>query len=384
MIPYGRQDVTQSDIDSVVAVLRSDFLTQGPITPQFERKMAEHVSARNAVATSNATSALHVACLALGLGAGDWLWTTPTTFVASANCALYCGARVDFVDIDPTTYNMSISALKEKLERAKHLNKLPKVLVAVHLCGLPCDMRAIHALSQEYGFSIIEDASHAVGAKYLGEFVGGCRYSDVTIFSFHPVKIITTGEGGMALTNDDGIARSMELLRSHGVTRDPAQMTHEPDGPWYYQQVALGFNYRLTDIQAALGISQLERLTGYLNRRHEIAQRYGEALAHLPCSLPRQDPNSYSAFHLYVVRLSLAPMEHRQVFDILRDKGILVNLHYIPVHTQPYYQKLGFKEGDFPESEKYYREAISLPIFPTFSEAQQDFVVSALSEALGH
>lgn len=386
MIPYGRQDVTQSDIESVVAVLRSDFLTQGPVVPQFEQKVAELVGSKHAVAVNSATSALHVACLALGLAPGDWLWTTPITFVASANCGLYCGAQVDFVDIDPATSNISIIALEEKLKRARQLNRLPKVLVAVHLCGTPCDMKAIHALGQEYGFRIIEDASHAIGAKYMGDFVGSCRYSDVTVFSFHPVKIITTAEGGMALTNDSHVARSMELLRTHGITRDPEEMTHPPDGPWYYQQIALGFNYRLTEIQAALGISQLDRLGEYLNRRHEIAQRYEERLADLPLRLPQKSPDSYSAFHLYVVRLNLAhiaPKNHKQVFDTLREKDILANLHYIPVHTQPYYMQMGFGWGDFPESEKYYREAISLPIFPTLKEAQQDFVVAALSEALG-
>lgn len=384
MIPYGRQDVTQSDIDFVVAVLQSDFLTQGPVVPQFEQKVAELVGAKHAVAVNSATSALHVACLALGLGAGDWLWTTPITFVASANCGLYCGAQVDFVDIDPLTSNISVTALEEKLERAKHANRLPKILVAVHLCGTPCDMQAIHGLGQKYGFRIIEDASHAVGAKYRGEFVGSCRYSDVTIFSFHPVKIITTAEGGMALTNDSQVARSMELLRSHGITRDPVEMTHPPDGPWYYQQIALGFNYRLTEIQAALGVSQLARLGEYLARRHVIADRYDSALQGMPMSLPQRPGDSYSALHLYVIRLSLdqSGLGHRAVFEELRNLGIGVNLHYIPVHLQPYYTSMGFALGDFPEAERYYGEAISLPIFQSMTDVQQDLVIEALETVL--
>ncbi len=384
MIPYGRQDITQADIDAVVSVLQSDFLTQGPMVPRFEQSVAQHVGASHALAMNSATSALHVACLALGLGNGDWLWTTPITFVASANCGLYCGAQVDFVDIDPQTYNLCPHALARKLEQAERDGKLPKVVVAVHLCGQPCDMLAIHALAQRYGFKIIEDASHAIGGKYQGEFIGNCRYSDITVFSFHPVKIITTAEGGMALTNDAELAARMELLRSHGITRDPAQMTHESDGPWYYQQIDLGFNYRMTELQAALGVTQMERLDQYVARRHQLAQRYDDLLAGLPVTTPWQHPDSYSGLHLYVIRLQLGKITktHSQVFEALRERGIGVNLHYIPVHTQPYYQRMGFGVGDFPEAERYYAEAISLPMFQTMTEAQQDEVVAAVREAL--
>ena len=384
MIPYGRQDITQADIDAVVGVLGSDFLTQGPKVPLFESMVAQHVGVEYAYAVNSATSALHIACLALGLGPGDRLWTTPVTFVASANCALYCGADVDFVDIDPQTYNISVDALKAKLEAAKQVGKLPKVVVPVHLCGQPCDMQAIHALSQRYGFKIIEDASHAIGGKYKGEFIGNCRYSDVTVFSFHPVKIITTAEGGMALTNNKDVADAMALLRSHGITRDPALMTHEPDGGWYYQQIALGFNYRMTELQAALGVSQMERLDAYVARRHELARRYDELLAGLPVVTPWQHSDGYSGLHLYVVRLALDKIgaTHRQVFDALRKQDIGVNLHYIPVHLQPYYQQMGFKAGDFPEAERYYAEAISLPMFQAMTHAQQDEVVSALRMAV--
>lgn len=384
MIPYGRQDITQADIDAVVSVLQSDFLTQGPMVPRFEQSVAQHVGASHALAMNSATSALHVACLALGLGNGDWLWTTPITFVASANCGLYCGAQVDFVDIDPQTYNLCPQALARKLEQAERDGKLPKVVVAVHLCGQPCDMLAIHALAQRYGFKIIEDASHAIGGKYQGGFIGNCRYSDITVFSFHPVKIITTAEGGMALTNDAELANKMALLRSHGITRDPAQMTHESDGPWYYQQIDLGFNYRMTELQAALGVTQMERLDQYVARRHQLARRYDDLLAGLPVTTPWQHPDSYSGLHLYVIRLQLDKIgkTHRQAFEALRELGIGVNLHYIPVHTQPYYQRMGFGSGDFPEAERYYAEAISLPMFQTMSEAQQDEVIAALRKAL--
>ena len=383
-VPYGRQDITHADIDAVVAVLRSDFLTQGPQVPLFEKTVAEHVGARHVVAVNSATSALHLACLALGLGPGDWLWTTPITFVASANCGLYCGAQVDFVDIDPRTYNLCPQALERKLVVAQAVGRLPKIVVAVHLCGQPCDMVAIHALGQRYGFKIIEDASHAVGGKYKGEFIGNGRYSDITVFSFHPVKIITTAEGGMALTNDAEFANKMALLRSHGITRDAAQMTHGPDGPWYYQQIDLGFNYRMTDLQAALGISQMARLDQYVAHRHALAARYDTLLADLPVTRPWQHPDSYSGLHLYVVRLQLDQIgtTHRQVFESLHAQGIGVNLHYIPVHSQPYYQRMGFKASDFPEAERYYAEAISLPMFQTMSEAQQDQVLAALKTAL--
>jgi len=386
MIRYGQQDITQADIDAVVAVLRSTNLTQGPTIPAFEQAVIEVTGARHAVAVNSATSALHIACLALDLGPGDWLWTTPNTFVASANCGLYCGARVDFVDIDPKTYNLSPAALEEKLRRAETEGRLPKVVVPVHLAGQPCDMQAIHALGQKYGFRIIEDASHAIGGRYKGEPIGNGRYSDITVFSFHPVKIITTGEGGMALTNDDALATRLGLLRSHGITRDPELMTQAMDGPWYYQQVALGYNYRMTDIQAALGVSQMTRLAHYVTRRQEIAARYDQLLADLPLTLPWQHPDSYSAYHLYVIRLQLdqlGPITHLAVFDALRAKEIMVNLHYIPVHTQPYYQKMGFRPGNFPQAERYYREAISIPMHPSLTTEEQDFVVATLREALG-
>lgn len=384
MIPYGRQDITQADIDAVVGVLQSDFLTQGPMVPRFEQSVAQHVGASHALAVNSATSALHIACLALGLGPGDRLWTTPITFVASANCGLYCGAEVDFVDIDPRTYNLCPQALERKLQQAEREGTLPKVVVPVHLCGQPCDMLAIHALAQCYGFKVIEDASHAIGGKYQGEFIGNCRYSDITVFSFHPVKIITTAEGGMALTNDAELANTMALLRSHGITRAPAQMTHEADGPWYYQQIDLGFNYRMTELQAALGVTQMERLDQYVARRHQLARRYDDLLASLPLSTPWQHPDSYSGLHLYVIRLRLDQIgkTHRQVFEALRELSIGVNLHYIPVHTQPYYQRMGFQAGDFPEAERYYAEAISLPMFQTMTEAQQDEVVAAVRKAL--
>ncbi|WP_379944623.1 UDP-4-amino-4,6-dideoxy-N-acetyl-beta-L-altrosamine transaminase [Marinobacter sp. LM1] len=384
MIPYGKQDINQADIDAVLEVLKSDFLTQGPMVPKFEQAVANHVGANHALAVNSATSALHIACLALGLGEGDWLWTTPVTFVASANCGLYCGARVDFVDIDPKTYNLCPVALKKKLEQAKQEDRLPKVVVAVHLCGQPCNMEAIGNLGKEYGFKVIEDASHAIGGKYQGEFIGNGRYSDITVFSFHPVKIVTTAEGGMAVTNSAGLAEKMNLLRSHGITRDPALMTHEPDGPWYYQQVDLGFNYRMTELQAALGASQMRRLDAFVARRHQLAKRYDRLLSDLPVVLPWQHPDSYSGLHLYVVRLKLDVISrtHREVFESLREQGIGVNLHYIPVHTQPFYESMGFEAEAFPQSMAYYREAISLPMFQGLTDDQQDEVVEALRVAL--
>lgn len=384
MIPYGRQEITESDIDAVVAVLRSDFLTQGPVVPAFEAAVASYCAADYAVAVNSATSALHLACLSLGVTTGDRVWTSPITFVASANCALYCGALVDFVDIDSRTYNMSVACLSKKLALAKKRGTLPKVVIPVHLCGQPCDMKAIHSLSQEYDFRIIEDASHAIGARFSGEPVGNCRFSDIVVFSFHPVKIITTGEGGMALTNDRSLAERMELLRSHGITRDPARMTHEPDGPWYYQQIELGFNYRMTDLQAALGRSQLQKLDTYVARRHGLSKRYDELLADLPIVLPYQRPECYSAMHLYSVRLQLDQIAatHFHVFESLRDQGIGVNIHYIPVYSQPYYQEKGFEASDFPEANRYYAEAISLPMFPTLTEHDQDKVVTALRKAI--
>lgn len=384
MIPYGRQDITQADIDAVVAVLKSDFLTQGPMVPRFEQVVADKVGAKHALAVNSATSALHIACLALGLGPGDWLWTSPVTFVASANCGLYCGAQVDFVDIDPKTYNLCPAALETKLIAAEKEGRLPKVLVAVHLCGQPCDMESISRLAQRYGFKVIEDASHAIGGKYKGSYIGSGYYSDVTVFSFHPVKIITTAEGGMALTNDAELAERMALLRSHGITRDPALMTHEADGPWYYQQIDLGFNYRMTELQAALGVSQMERLDEFVTRRHQLARRYDELLTGLPIVTPWQHEDGYSGLHLYVIRLRLEAigLTHREVFESLREQGIGVNLHYIPVHTQPYYVAMGFEHGDYPHAERYYAEAISLPMFQTMTEEQQDEVVAAVSKAV--
>jgi len=380
-IPYGRQDITQDDIDAVTMVLRSDFLTQGPVLPEFERTVAEKVNVGHGVAVNSATSALHIACLALGLGPGDLLWTSPITFVASANCALYCGAEVDFVDIDPLTYNMSPEQLKIKLGEAERRGRLPKVIVPVHMGGQSCDMAAIRSLTEKFGIKIIEDASHAVGGFWYGKPIGSCEYSDITVFSFHPVKIITTGEGGMAVTNDAKLARKMESLRSHGITRDAEMMVHEPDGPWYYEQLELGYNYRMTDIQAALGLSQIMRIDDYVACRHDQAHRYDQALADLPLHTPWQHPDSYSAFHLYIIRLTDQSV-HGTVFEQLRRRGIGVNLHYIPVHLQPYYRRMGFVPGSFPEAEAYYSQAISLPLFPKMTEVQQDRVVMALREVL--
>lgn len=384
MIPYGRQDVTQADIEAVEEVLRSDFLTQGPAVTRFESAVAEHCGVAHGVAVNSATAALHLSCMTLDLGPGDWLWTSPITFVASANCARYCGARVDFVDIDPYTWNLCPRALERKLEDAEGRGRLPKVVVPVHLCGLSADMEPIRALARRYGFRIIEDASHAIGATYQGEPVGCCRYSDVAVFSFHPVKIVTTGEGGIALTNDGDLAERLSRLRSHGITRDPARMIHESDGPWYYEQIELGFNYRMTDIQAALGASQLGRLAGYVERRNMLASRYDLALSRLPLRFQARVAGSRSSFHLYVVRLQrhASSLSHREIFERLRGDGIGVNLHYIPVYRQPYYSRLGFDREDYPEAEAYYAEAISLPLFPSMDEAIQDRVVASLEAAL--
>ncbi|MDR6534735.1 UDP-4-amino-4,6-dideoxy-N-acetyl-beta-L-altrosamine transaminase [Variovorax soli] len=383
-IPYGRQNITAADIEAVVAVLRSDFLTQGPTVPDFERAVADRVHARHAVAVNSATSALHAACLAMGLGAGDIIWTSPISFVASANCGLYCGARVDFVDIDRETFNLCPEALARKLAQAERKSALPKIVVVVHMAGQPCNLQAIHTLSRRYGFRIIEDASHAIGASYRGNAIGNCEFSDATVFSFHPVKIITTGEGGMVLTNDPELARKAALFRSHGVTRDKRQMIREPDGPWYYEQLELGFNYRMTDIQAALGLSQLRRLDDSVEARHRLAKRYAELLAGLPVSVPVQRSDVRSAFHLYVIRLQLDRIDRsrREVFEAMRADGIGVNVHYIPIYAQPYYERMDIQRADFPQSEAYYREAISLPMFPTLSSVQQDRVAASLRSAL--
>ena len=384
MIPYGRQNLDQADIDAVVAVLQSDWLTQGPTLEHFEEAMANRCQAAYAVAVCNATAALHIACLAAGLGPGDRLWTTPNTFLASANCGRYCGALVDFVDIDPLTWNLDACALAAKLEEAERDGTLPKVLVAVAFSGQSCDMRKIAQLSERYGFTVIEDASHAVGASYAGRPVGCGEFASMTVFSFHPVKIITSGEGGMVLTNRPELAQRLQRLRSHGMTRDAQQMTEPSHGPWYYQQIELGFNYRMTDLQAALGLSQLNKLDDFVARRRERAARYNHLLAGLPLVLPSLQPEAESAWHLYVVRLQLdsITLGHRQVFEGLRAAGIGVNLHYIPVHLQPYYRDLGFAAGDFPQAERYYAEAISLPMFPTLSDEQQDYVVEQLRQLL--
>jgi UDP-4-amino-4,6-dideoxy-N-acetyl-beta-L-altrosamine transaminase len=385
MIPYGKQEITQQDIDAVVDVLKSDFLTQGPQVPLFEASIKKEVDADYVLAVNSATSALHIACLALGVGVGDVVWTTPITFVASANCALYCGAGIDFVDINSDTYNLCADKLEQKLIYAKANDlQLPKVVIPVHLCGQPCEMDKIHKLGEEYGFSIIEDASHAIGGKYKNKPIGNCEYSDITIFSFHPVKIITTAEGGAATTNNPALAQKMDLLRSHGITRDTELMTEPSHGGWYYEQIDLGFNYRMTEMQAALGVSQMSRLHDFVATRNTLAANYDQLLKNLPLITPKQSDDSYSGRHLYVIRLKLSEisLSHKEVFEQLREKGLGVNLHYIPVHTQPYYKKLGFVAGQFKESEKYYTDAISIPLFHTMTQAQQDKVVSVLTEVL--
>ncbi|WP_415883469.1 UDP-4-amino-4,6-dideoxy-N-acetyl-beta-L-altrosamine transaminase [Neptuniibacter sp. QD34_54] len=386
MIPYGKQDINQDDIDSVIEVLQSDFLTQGPKVPAFEEAVCKYTSANYGVAVNSATSALHIACLSLDLKEGGVLWTTPISFVASANCGLYCGADIDFVDIDPETYNISVTALEDKLKQAQIDNCLPNILVAVHLCGQSCDMEAIRRLSREYGFYVIEDASHAIGGEYQGKKIGSCEYSDITIFSFHPVKIITTAEGGIATTNDKYLADQMRLFSSHGVTRDPELMTKETEGPWYYQQICLGYNYRMTELQAALGISQLVRLDEFVARRHYLAEKYDSLLKGMALDTPKQNSSCYSSFHLYIIRLRLVDIPnktHREIFQYLRDRGIGVNLHYIPIYTQPYYeQQYSCKIGVYPEADRYYEEAISLPLYPKMSEEDQLSVVSALAKAI--
>lgn len=383
MIPYGRQDISEADIQAVVDVLRSDFLTQGPAVPAFEKAVADYCGARHAVAVNSGTSALHLACLALGVGPGDRVWTSAVTFVASANCALYCGAQTDFLDIDPRTYNLSVDHLARKLEDAEKTGSLPKVVIPVHLCGQPCDMATIHSLSRRYGFRIVEDASHAIGGRYRGEPIGNCRYSDIAVFSFHPVKIITTAEGGMAMTNESRLAKLMQLLRTHGITRDPDDMTREPDGPWYYEQTALGFNYRMTDIQAALGLSQMSRMDDFVSRRHALAVRYDALLAGLPVVTPWQHPDGYSGRHLYVIRLKLDEIRrtYREVFEAMRGAGVGVNLHYVPVHRQPYQERMRKARVVLPEADRYCTEAVSLPMYPGLTNQQQDHVVAALREA---
>lgn len=394
MIPYARQDIIQEDIDAVKEVLESDWLTQGPMVERFESAVCNYTKAKYASAVNSATSALHIACLALGVKEGDWVWTSPNTFVSSANCAIYCGAKVDFIDIDPKTYNISVSQLEEKLKKAKIKNMLPKVVIPVHFAGQPCEMLEIYKLSKIYNFRIIEDASHAIGASYsqLDENgkelsstkVGSCEHSDITIFSFHPVKIITTGEGGMAITNHKDINAHIKLLRSHGVTKEEEKMTHKADGPWYYQQIELGFNYRMNDIQAALGYQQMKRLDNYIMLRHKIAKYYDTAFVDFPINKPLQLHNTYSAYHLYVITLNKKynKEEHNEIFRQMHNKGIGIHLHYIPVHTQPFYKKMGFKLGDYPIAEDYYKRAISLPMYPNLNLEDQDLVIKGLKECL--
>jgi len=384
MIPYGRQSISDADIDSVVDVLRSDFLTQGPVVPRFEEAVSTSVGASFGVAVNSATSALHIGCLALGVGPGDVVWTSPNTFVASANCARYCGAEVDFVDIDPVSYNMCTSRLQEKLTQARVSGKLPKVVIPVHFAGQPCNMPEIHRLSKEFGFKILEDASHAIGASYSGFRVGSCAHSNITVFSFHPVKIITTGEGGMAMTNDPKLAERMRRLRTHGITTDKSLMHARASGEiWNYQQIELGFNYRMTDMQAALGLSQLARLDHFIAARRRIAETYNTQLESLPISLPKEGSDLQSSYHLYSVRIpEQGGKAQRHIFNSLIESGVAANLHYIPVHRHPYYENLGFKPGGFPESEQFHREALSLPIYPELQPEQQRLVIGALGDAL--
>lgn len=384
-IKYGRQDITQDDISAVVDVLKSDNLTQGPVVPMFESAVCDFTGAKNAIAVNSATSALHIACMSLDLGPGDSLWTCPNTFVASSNCAIYCGATVDFVDINPLTYNISIEKLKEKLLEAKNNNCLPKIVVPVHLSGQSCEMDEIKKLSNQYGFKIIEDASHAIGGLYKNSPVGGCQFSDITVFSFHPVKIITTGEGGMALTNDAKLANRMRQHRSHGITSDAEEMMARPKNElWNYQQIRLGYNYRMTDIAASLGLSQLDRLENIIKQRHRIASYYNQQLSSMPLRLPWQHPDSFSSYHLYIIRLNLNQINksHPQVHDELRDSDILVNMHYIPVYRQPFYEKMGFEKGYCPESERYHEEALSIPMYPTLSLDEQELVIKALKKVI--
>jgi UDP-4-amino-4,6-dideoxy-N-acetyl-beta-L-altrosamine transaminase len=379
-IPYSRQHITEDDIAAVNAVLRSEFLTQGPAVPAFEQAFAAHHQVKHAVAVSNATVGLHLACLVLGVDPGSRVWTTPNSFLASANCALYCGATVDFVDIDPATRNLSVAALAARLEAAQRSGTLPQVLIPVDFAGLPCDLREMRTLADRYGFRILQDASHATGARYLGAPVGSA-WADASVFSFHAVKIVTTAEGGLVTTQDDAIARELQLLRSHGMTRDAALMDHEPEGPWYYEQQRLGFNARMTDVQAALGLSQFRRLDSMHAKRAALAERYDGLLAALPVKRPARVPDRVSAWHLYAIELATG-IDRRKVFEALRAADIGVNVHYIPIHTQPHYQRLGFKRGDFPAAEGYYAQAISLPLFPEMTSAEQDRVVAVLAEAI--
>ena len=379
-IPYGKQFIDDDDIAAVVATLKSGWITQGPAIDQFEMAMAAFCGAKYAVVVCNATAALHIGALALGLKPGDRLWTTPNTFVASANCGLYCGATVDFVDIDSRTYNMSVSALQAKLETASQDGTLPNILVPVDFSGQSCEMAEIRALAASHGIRVMEDASHAVGGEYRGQKIGGGQHADLTIFSFHPVKIMTTGEGGMLLTNDDDLYQQLIRLRSHGITRDPRFTQNPPDGPWSYEQVDLGFNYRITDLQAALGASQLNKLPAFLRRRRELAARYDKNLATLPLTRPWQHPDTLSSWHLYIIQID--PAKRLAVYEELKAAGIFAQIHYIPVHTQPWYRGLGFKPGDFPAAEACYAGALSLPMYYGLSDADQDRVIATLQTAL--
>ncbi|MDP4528339.1 UDP-4-amino-4,6-dideoxy-N-acetyl-beta-L-altrosamine transaminase [Alkalimonas delamerensis] len=381
MIPYGRQHITAEDIAAVQAVLQSDFLTQGPVVPAFEQQFCALTGARYAVAVNSATSALHLACLALGVKPGSRVWTSPISFVASANCARYCGASVDFVDVEPDSGNLCLASLRQKLEEARLKDALPEVVIAVHLAGLSCDMQQLHHLAAEFDFRIIEDASHAVGAAFLEQPVGSCQYSDITVFSFHPVKIITTAEGGMALTNEPNLARQLQLLRSHGISRDPDEMTEPAHGPWYYQQLQLGYNYRMTDLQAALGLSQSQRLNAIIEKRQQLAARYQQHLVGAALDCPIVPNGSLCSYHLFIVRLH-DKTRRKAVFEALRQAGIGVNVHYIPIHTQPYYQQLGFDWGDFPNAEDFYERIISLPLYPELTESEQDYIVATLKALL--
>ncbi|HBF08089.1 MAG TPA: UDP-4-amino-4,6-dideoxy-N-acetyl-beta-L-altrosamine transaminase [Gammaproteobacteria bacterium] len=380
MIPYGRQSIDQQDIDAVIEVLKSDYLTQGPKVPEFEKTIQDYCNVNYAVACNSATSCLHIACLALGLGPGDLYWTSPISFVASANCALYCGAEVDFVEIDPQTYNMSVPALEAKLKEAKAKNRLPNIICPVHIAGQSCDMQAIYTLAQEYGVHVIEDASHAIGGRYQDKPIGDCRYSDITIFSFHPVKIITTGEGGVATTQNEELHHKMQMYRSHGVTKDPSKFQDKTKGSWYYEQQTLGYNYRMTDIQAALGISQFKKLDANVEKRQKIAATYSQALKDLNIQLPSLIQDAYSAYHLYIIKLK--KQNHKAIFEALRNNNIGVNLHYRPIHLQPYYQNKGFKEGDFPISEEYAENAISIPMFSGLEDHNQEYVIGVLKQIL--
>lgn len=384
MIPYGKQSISKSDIEAVKKVLKSDFITQGPKVPEFEKIVKNFVGSKYAFAMNSATSSLHIACLAIGLKKGDFLWTSSNSFVASANCGIYCGAKIDFVDIDPNSYNMDMKLLKEKLEIAKKNKKLPKVVIPVHMAGQSCDMKTMCALSKQYGFKIIEDASHGIGSKYNDKYVGGCQYSDITVFSFHPVKIITTGEGGVATTNNRALAKKIDILRTHGITKNKKDMINPSHGPWYFEQLELGFNYRMTDIHASLGINQMKSLKKFVTKRNSLARNYNNLLKALPLSTPEQSENTLSSFHLYIVRIDLKKLKNKKnkIFNLLRKKGIGVNVHYIPIHYHPFYQNLKFKKGYLPETEKYYEEALSLPIYPDLSFKDQKYIVNSLEEVL--